>query len=100
MNGPSLPPRVRGYINLGIFELNLSEGQAKVSKKRFEEYAGRNVSPFHRERERCRNPWNGRCDNTDIALYIFHEGERLPICRLCWHEIADKDFEWGEDTGI
>lgn len=47
--------------------------------------------------ERCRNPWNGSCQNTDIQLYIIHRGERLPICAKCWSEICDSDLEWGED---
>jgi hypothetical protein len=46
--------------------------------------------------ERCRNPWNGRCENTDIQLYIYYDGERLPICGKCWSQICDGDFEWGE----
>jgi len=47
-------------------------------------------------RERCRNPWNGKCENTDIQVYILHRGERLPICSRCWSEICDSDLEWGE----
>lgn len=50
--------------------------------------------------EQCRNPWNGRCENTDIALYIFYEGRKLPICRLCWNEIAGRDLEWGDGVGL
>jgi len=44
--------------------------------------------------ERCMNPWNGRCSNTDIALYIMFKGRRLPICRKCWREISSKNIEW------
>ncbi|RJS93406.1 hypothetical protein CW705_01645 [Candidatus Bathyarchaeota archaeon] len=44
--------------------------------------------------ERCMNPWNGKCSNTDIALYIMFKGRRLPICRKCWREISSKDIEW------
>jgi hypothetical protein len=44
--------------------------------------------------EHCRNPWNGKCGNTDIQLYIYHKGRQLPICRKCWLEIADKNLEW------
>jgi hypothetical protein len=40
------------------------------------------------------NPWNGRCGNTDIALYIFYRGRRIPVCRECWMEIASDDIEW------
>jgi len=44
--------------------------------------------------ETCRNPWNGACSNTDIALYIYHQGEKIPVCRKCWEEIASTDVEW------
>jgi len=44
--------------------------------------------------EHCRNPWNGRCKNTDIQLYIYYKGRQLPICKECWLEIADRDFQW------
>lgn len=50
--------------------------------------------------ERCHNPWNGRCENTDIALYIFYKERELPICRLCWNEIAERDLEWGDGIGL
>ncbi|HDM44962.1 hypothetical protein J7K52_03095 [Candidatus Bathyarchaeota archaeon] len=44
--------------------------------------------------ERCENPWNKRCGNSDIILYIYYKGRRLPICRSCWAEISQKDIEW------
>jgi len=44
--------------------------------------------------EHCRNPWNGRCKNKDITVYIHFRGEKLPICRRCWTKIAEKDLEW------
>jgi hypothetical protein len=47
-------------------------------------------------RERCRNPWNGKCENTDIQVYILYRGEKLPICSRCWSEICETDLEWGE----
>ena len=47
--------------------------------------------------ERCRNPWNGRCRNTDIEAFIVSKGSRLPICRRCWAKIADSCVEWGVD---
>jgi len=40
------------------------------------------------------NPWNGVCENTDIIVYILYKGRPRPICRRCWEEIAEKDFEW------
>ena len=46
--------------------------------------------------DECANPWNGTCDNTDIALYIRDDERRLPICRICWKEIADTSMEWGD----
>jgi len=42
----------------------------------------------------CMNPWNGECRNTDIALFIYHEGRRVPICRRCWEKIASTSIEW------
>jgi hypothetical protein len=46
--------------------------------------------------ECCRNPWNGKCKNTDIEVFILYKGDRLPICRRCWSKIADSSIEWGE----
>ena len=47
--------------------------------------------------ERCANPWNGECNNTNIVLYIYFKGSKLPICRACWNKIAEMDVEWGEE---
>jgi len=47
--------------------------------------------------EKCRNPWDGTRGNTDIALYIFYEGSRLPICRNRWNDLASKNIEWRYD---
>jgi hypothetical protein len=44
--------------------------------------------------ENCKNPWNGKCRNTDIEVYIYYRNKRLPICRKCWRTIAEKDIEW------
>ena len=44
--------------------------------------------------ERCQNPWNGRCRSTDIELYIYYKGKRLPICRSCWGRMAGLNIEW------
>jgi hypothetical protein len=44
--------------------------------------------------ESCKNPWNGKCDNTSIELYIRYKEKVLPICRRCWTQIAEKDVEW------
>lgn len=44
--------------------------------------------------ERCKNPWNGKCENNDIELYIIFRGERKPICKQCWSKLAEKDQEW------
>jgi hypothetical protein len=50
--------------------------------------------------EHCRNPWNGKCRNTDIEVFIVYKGDRLPICRRCWSKIAETDIEWGEHTRL
>lgn len=50
--------------------------------------------PMSRMIERCKNPWNGRCENTDIEVYIYRRGRKFPICRNCWTNIADRDLEW------
>jgi len=47
--------------------------------------------------ERCMNPWKAECGNTDIVLYIFYDGSRVPICRDCWKRIASKKTEWSCD---
>jgi len=44
--------------------------------------------------EKCKNPWNGSCKNTNIELYISYKGEEIPICSRCWRKIADMDREW------
>ena len=48
-------------------------------------------------RENCMNPWNGKCANTDIVLYILYKGNRFPICHACWETISSKDVEWKYD---
>jgi hypothetical protein len=44
--------------------------------------------------EHCKNPWDNKCKNDDIGVYILYRGEKLPICRRCWSKIAVKDIEW------
>ena len=44
--------------------------------------------------ESCKNPWNGKCDNSNIEVYIQYKDLILPICHHCWSEIAEKDIEW------
>jgi len=44
--------------------------------------------------ETCKNPWNGKCENSNIELYIFYKDKTLPICSRCWTQIADKEIEW------
>lgn len=36
----------------------------------------------------------GPCRNTDIAVYIYKDGQRIPICREHWVKIAESDEEW------
>lgn len=45
--------------------------------------------------ERClRVKLDGKeCSSADIAVYIMHKGERLPICDSCWGELADSMWE-------
>jgi hypothetical protein len=44
--------------------------------------------------EICKNPWNGKCKNSDIEVYIYYKNKRIPVCRKCWSKIAEKDIEW------
>ncbi len=44
--------------------------------------------------EHCMNPWNGKCRNTDIQLYIFYRNRKRPICRSCWEEIVKQGYSW------
>jgi len=44
--------------------------------------------------ERCRNPWDAHCRNSDIVLYISFRGVDVPICSRCWRKIAGMDVEW------
>lgn len=74
--------------------LSASRGESQVKRKKLLTSKTEPPEPLQLERERCMNPWNGRCANTEILLYIFYEGERLPICRSCWEIIASKDIEW------
>ncbi len=43
---------------------------------------------------KCQNPWNRKCKNKDIVVFIYYKNERTPICRECWSKIAEKDLEW------
>jgi len=44
--------------------------------------------------ERCQNPWDEKCTNVDIELYISYKGDEIPICSKCWRKLADSDVEW------
>ena len=44
--------------------------------------------------ESCKNPWNRKCGNTNIEVYIRFKDQILPICRHCWEEIAVRNIEW------
>lgn len=46
--------------------------------------------------EHCKNPWENKCKNENIKLYIIVKGEKLPICKKCWGRIADKELNWGD----
>lgn len=69
----------------------------KLSKSRQEIAKASSQDTFLRQGESCANPWNGKCESTDIILYIYYKGDKLPICRFCWNEIAEKEVEWGGD---
>jgi hypothetical protein len=44
--------------------------------------------------EHCENPWKDTCNSENIKLYIMFNGEKRPICRQCWTNLADKEVEW------
>ncbi|MFA5363882.1 MAG: hypothetical protein WC325_01720 [Candidatus Bathyarchaeia archaeon] len=44
--------------------------------------------------EHCNNPWNIRCTNSDIEVYIYYKNKRVPICKRCWSNLAENDIEW------
>jgi len=44
--------------------------------------------------EHCQNPLNHNCKSENIKLYIFFKGEKLPICRQCWSNLAEREVEW------
>ncbi len=44
--------------------------------------------------EHCKNPWNEKCKNSDIELYIVYKGVQHPICSCCWNKLAEKTFDW------
>lgn len=56
--------------------------------------APKKVRPKATSRGHCRNPWNGKCRNTNTEVLIYYNNKRLPICRDCWHEIVDKNIMW------
>ena len=65
-------------------------GMELVKDQMMDEWNGGNDgSEIH-----CMNPWNRDCRNTDIEVYIYYNNERIPICRLCWEKLADKELDW------
>jgi len=34
------------------------------------------------------------CSSRDIAVYIFKQGRRIPLCWNCWKKIAESNLEW------
>jgi hypothetical protein len=40
------------------------------------------------------SPLNPNCNSTEIAVYMYFGGRKLPICWGCWREIAGSDLEW------
>jgi hypothetical protein len=46
--------------------------------------------------EKCANPFNPNCGNTDITVYIEANGTReIPICNSCWDYLSE-NAEWDE----
>jgi len=71
----------------------------KTSAKKFKKSSNLASSPKKSysgpaPKNRCRNPWNGECRNTDIEVTIYYKNRLLPICRECWRDIAEKDLTW------
>lgn len=44
--------------------------------------------------EHCLNPWDDKCKNTDIAVYIVYKGRRIPLCWKCWRKISKNNVTW------
>jgi len=65
-----------------------------LKPQRLSRHDAKNADYRVEEEEYCMNPWNGVCRSTDIVLYIYYRGRRLPICRKCWMEIASSNAEW------
>ena len=73
---------------------NLSRSRTQKRGRKAPRKTRRDLRRDHLSERRCRNPWNGKCRNTDIELSIYYNGEFLPICHTCWHEISEKNLEW------
>ena len=50
------------------------------------------------ESEHCTNPWNPKCRNTDIKVYIRYDGKIHAICSECWENIIKRKIEWGDGS--
>jgi len=48
--------------------------------------------------EKCASPLRLNCGSTDIALYIYFGGRKLPICWKCWRETASSGLQWSPDS--
>ena len=51
-------------------------------------------SNFYSKREICGNPWTQNCEKRNITIYITYQNEKKPICRSCWKEISNSEYEW------
>jgi len=90
--GTPPPQEFTDGLNTFFVEFGLFRGEYEVERKKaLKRTLSEQLQP---KGEACMNPWNGGCGNTDIALYIFYGGRRLPICRGCWTEIASDNVEW------
>ncbi|MEM3745787.1 MAG: hypothetical protein QW323_04760 [Candidatus Bathyarchaeia archaeon] len=44
--------------------------------------------------EHCLNPWDNKCKNADIAVYIMYKGRKIPLCWKCWRRISKNNIVW------
>lgn len=46
--------------------------------------------------EMCQNPFKKKKCNSGEPIVTYITGNKIPICKKCWEEIADSDFQWDE----
>ncbi|MEM2875756.1 MAG: CdvA-like protein [Candidatus Bathyarchaeia archaeon] len=74
-----------------------------ISKKRRMKYSTKREMNLNEKRKEvpevesgliCKNPWDKKCRNTDVEVFIYYGGEYVPICSDCWKRIVEKDLSW------